>query len=538
MGRTKCETKAAKKKFDTTRNRRWNLAICEAEVLKCIDLTKRISAYETILKDLVISTDNKIRIDRRHSNGRCDTPQTIDTAYSSMKQSASPATINPSLNELDKKFDVQENLDKYFNSIDGMSPVYEDSLNSFSSLSDSTTNSSESLTISTVESIFNQLNQPTVCNEADLMTALQLLWKELHTIEMAMPKSRRSRIISIDSVKSVETTESADSSFKQTKRQQSLAMKNEIAKRLASQRSESEPSPKRPRIDSEAKKQEKILLFEAEVEECFLRRHPANYLLKKLTKDPVCEYCLQPDDVHKCVGECNGYFHVDCMQNSLSEEHCQTILKKKKKPNKSSPSNESIPSPQQTDKKCLRCSTAQQSTACLVCKRHDGGFIKCSDKFCSNIFHEECLTFWPKPEKLYNKANKQIESLCPRHICHTCHGLGNKTITKTVMKCLLCPATYHRASACIPAGCQLLSEQQLICAKHYSNNKGKQINIDFCLFCSEGGSLICCDTCPFAFHLHCLPKISIGDQYICEGCESGRRPLYGEIVWAKYGYVI
>ena len=53
----------------------------------------------------------------------------------------------------------------------------------------------------------------------------------------------------------------------------------------------------------------------------------------------------------------------------------------------------------------------------------------------------------------------------------------------------------------------------------------------------SGGSLICCELCPSSFHIECL-KINIdseNDKYFCDHCETGRMPLYGEVVWVKLG---
>ena len=44
---------------------------------------------------------------------------------------------------------------------------------------------------------------------------------------------------------------------------------------------------------------------------------------------------------------------------------------------------------------------------------------------------------------------------------------------------------------------------------------------DFCFLCKDGGELLCCDTCPLAFHLKCLfpPMKAIPDgQWSCPRC--------------------
>jgi hypothetical protein len=50
-----------------------------------------------------------------------------------------------------------------------------------------------------------------------------------------------------------------------------------------------------------------------------------------------------------------------------------------------------------------------------------------------------------------------------------------------------------------------------------------------------GGSLICCDLCPTSFHAECLRMSPPEGSFICEDCDTGRFPLYGEIVWVKLG---
>ena len=46
---------------------------------------------------------------------------------------------------------------------------------------------------------------------------------------------------------------------------------------------------------------------------------------------------------------------------------------------------------------------------------------------------------------------------------------------------------------------------------------------------------MCCEQCPASFHLDCLKVDPPGDKYFCDNCETGRMPLYGEILWVKLG---
>jgi hypothetical protein len=54
-------------------------------------------------------------------------------------------------------------------------------------------------------------------------------------------------------------------------------------------------------------------------------------------------------------------------------------------------------------------------------------------------------------------------------------------------------------------------------------------------FIFSGGSLICCESCPAAFHADCVKVKSTEGSFYCGECAAGKRPLYGDIVWVKLG---
>lgn len=207
-------------------------------------------------------------------------------------------------------------------------------------------------------------------------------------------------------------------------------------------------------------------------------------------------------------------------------------------------------------------------------------------------FHIKCLDLWPQTKKLRNTF------ICPHHQCHLCISddprAQNFKQVKKLYKCILCPTAYHLQQNCFPAGTEIVGAFSIICQRHFplesrkkvaaatvvvktepeeeNNNieqeevkkkteleedeeKSKQakksrslskplflgLNVNWCFICARGGSLLCCDQCPGAFHLECL-KLNASTQtvleqerFLCEECELGRFPLYGELVWAKFG---
>lgn len=399
------------------------------------------------------------------------------------------------------------------------------------SLNDSNTSCVDPLSNPTVDSIFNLIQQQCVCNKAELSAALQNLWRGLHErTEKPVATTKRKRSIggcSSDSTPNQSLTKRQLTLEEQKKIE---ANKQENIKGLANGSFGYETSNKRPRTLT---KDEEATEHMEEVQSCFLKVHPANYLLEELAKDPVCEVCLLGNEVPRCVGPCNGYYHLKCIgePSDKLEQNYRSIFNNRQKSINCVVKTEltMMETTALKNEECSHCSKIEQ-LECFVCKKDedvDGSPIKCSEESCSNIYHPKCLHFWPRPNN---------SSACSRHICHTCHEMLNNDNSNS-MKCLLCPATYHRSSFCIPAGCVLLSESQLVCARHYDayeNRKSKLANVDFCLICSEGGTLVCCDTCAYSFHEACLENPVIGDTFICSGCESGQRPLNGDMVWAKF----
>ena len=52
-------------------------------------------------------------------------------------------------------------------------------------------------------------------------------------------------------------------------------------------------------------------------------------------------------------------------------------------------------------------------------------------------------------------------------------------------------------------------------------------HMEFCRVCKDGGELLCCDSCPSSYHIHCLnpplPEIPNG-EWICPRCTVSQPP--------------
>ena len=136
---------------------------------------------------------------------------------------------------------------------------------------------------------------------------------------------------------------------------------------------------------------------------------------------------------------------------------------------------------------------------------------------------------------------------CPRHVCLECwleDPQSPRCRSGKLVQCLKCPVAYHAGDFCVPAGSRDLGGSNIICAAHSrekkenSSSSTSHVNVGFCFACSDGGDLLCCDSCPAAFHKECLSNPVEPDSnanWFCDQCVVGKKPRYGELVWAKVG---
>ncbi|CAF4911985.1 unnamed protein product [Pieris macdunnoughi] len=216
---------------------------------------------------------------------------------------------------------------------------------------------------------------------------------------------------------------------------------------------------------------------------------------------------------------------------------------------------EIIPKKKKQESIDFKCTDCEENSIpiCFVCKRAISAKKqiahrqKCQVTHCNKYYHIECLEHWPQTQITTGekKSKEFVESLqCPRHVCHTCvcddpRGCKTRFSGDKLARCVRCPATYHAFTKCLPAGTQILSGSHIICPRHYEHRPGKvpcHVNTGWCFICALGGTLICCEYCPTSFHAECLNIEPPEGGYMCEDCETGCLPLYGEMVWVKLGH--
>lgn len=314
------------------------------------------------------------------------------------------------------------------------------------------------------------------------------------------------------------------------------SIKSECGDPMSSQpstSSASEPKAKRAKIVKEETLEERFVI----------KTEYLKYIFRNGKKKRACFECLQSTDepTYRCTGngaiKCSGWFHPKCSGK------CE--LKHEEIRHQTGDSDEIIQT--QAIKTFLTCkSCCANVKKCFVCANpvdvgDEAETQHCPNQECRLTFHKKCLQLWPQ-SKLSKGSNKRTNQ-CPQHTCHSCfykdiHSSG------TLLRCVKCPSAYHMQLSCVPAGSVVLSQTQLICPRHQTekeltrNSKeknSKPLNIDWCTLCSDSGNLVCCESCPNAFHADCINYEESDDNYICQECQEGRLPLYNTIVWARVG---
>ncbi|XP_071502155.1 histone-lysine N-methyltransferase NSD2-like [Diadema antillarum] len=225
-------------------------------------------------------------------------------------------------------------------------------------------------------------------------------------------------------------------------------------------------------------------------------------------KENVCQVCERPGQLLLCEGGCCGAFHLDCIGLQMA------------------PSGSF---------KCDECISGVHS--CYECKQSDQNVKRCHVPVCGKYYHESCIRQFPLTKFDHRGFT------CPLHSCHACFAENPKSAKSTrgrLMRCVRCPTAYHQGETCVAAGSIVLAANSIVCSRHFQPLKSQKhhshVSVSWCFTCSSGGDLICCESCPAAYHPKCLGYDSVPEgNWFCRDCINGKRPRYGDIIWVKLG---
>lgn len=427
------------------------------------------------------------------------TPCTVDTAYSSMKQS--PITLFDDVDEINVALIENDALD---NGKDSASATETYDERQFEHIQFQ--NLYEKVKINSAN-VFQSNIDPAV-NSDDVRNALFKIWNMKMTEQ---PKACK-RPAEAPSV----------SSIPRTKRQRSIVTKkSQTSIALTEQKKPEVKTPQASEMDKAEKERERAQEWRERIMGSIIKNYAHNPLFRGLPKGPVCRQCHKPENVLRCQGACGLDYHVECVgaiPNGLMAAqpkvhvtgdgvHIEDIVADAK----------DIP-PQLM--LCAKCrSGAALTSKCFACNKDcddPSDTVCCTDKMCKKFYHRSCLKYWPQAQ--FNVTTGAFKDKCPFHVCQTCESDDVRRrfneSDRCLIKCIQCPASYHRKTSCVPAGSHLLSDTHMICPRHRDYNK-KPVNANWCFFCGVGGDLVCCETCPATYHHKCLAdlKLDPGERY-------------------------
>ncbi|XP_024139017.1 histone-lysine N-methyltransferase, H3 lysine-36 specific [Oryzias melastigma] len=223
-------------------------------------------------------------------------------------------------------------------------------------------------------------------------------------------------------------------------------------------------------------------------------------------KENVCQVCEKSGDLLVCEGHCYGSFHLQCIGLSAA------------------PKGKFF---------CRECNTGDHM--CFVCKK-SGDVKRCIIPLCGKFYHMDCILAFSATQP-HNKGFR-----CALHVCLSCHITNPVNVFSSkgrLARCVRCPVAYHANDNCMAAGSVMLANNTFLCPNHFTPRKGcknhEHINVSWCFVCSEGGSLLCCEACPAAFHRECLNIEMPQGSWFCNDCKAGKKPRIKDILWVKWG---
>lgn len=231
--------------------------------------------------------------------------------------------------------------------------------------------------------------------------------------------------------------------------------------------------------------------------------------------DKLCNVCQEENGpFYFCSGTCLRTMHAACGGSESTNNNSDNFI-------------------------CQECKTGKHP--CFVCNSAEGESVKCCHKNCGKYYHVACLD----PQSYPANIRSAKSFTCPMHYCLTCYTDQPyprdinclKPTKRQLMKCLGCPTAFHNDDACTAAGTVILSGNHVMCPAHRVSKNEKHVNVSWCFSCNDGGNLICCESCPAAFHADCIdnPPKTNDEQYFCYDCQSRKQLHYGDVIWIKLG---
>ncbi|CAL8272103.1 unnamed protein product [Boreogadus saida] len=223
-------------------------------------------------------------------------------------------------------------------------------------------------------------------------------------------------------------------------------------------------------------------------------------------KENVCQMCERTGELVLCEGQCYGAFHPQCLGVAVA------------------PKRKFV---------CRECSSGEH--ACYACKKPGSGVKRCVIPMCGKFYHTDCVM----ASSTSQPQGKGFR--CSLHVCLACHIANPLSLSSSkgrLARCVRCPVAYHANDNCMPAGSLVLANNSFLCPNHFTARKGyknhEHINVSWCFVCSEGGSLLCCESCPAAFHQECLNIQMPQGSWFCNDCKAGKKPRIKDILWVKW----
>ncbi|KAI5694796.1 hypothetical protein M8J75_005640 [Diaphorina citri] len=292
----------------------------------------------------------------------------------------------------------------------------------------------------------------------------------------------------------------------------------------------------------------------------FVKQKQAGLLLTGDSR--ICYLCLKgvrEGEILRCKGRCTQTYHAACVRIVVRQPNYFATPKKKKRKRASLPeaasvvkrlkleglpdrSQDTIPDDPDDDTPLhLRAVSLGVSSTEIGVSLTE---VKCHFPRCHKLYHETCLSSTTSHTKW---SASKLES-CPCHVCHMCASDNPTTSLLSsndkYLRCVRCPSTYHATMSCIPAGTKILSAKHVLCPLHISKRNFVHFNTNWCFICTGANeaakTLLNCRQCPVAVHPECCVedanRFDEDRPYVCDDCKGGRFPLYGEVVWVRYGH--